>query len=335
MEDSTLDRARAVLWGQAIGDALGLATEFMTAAEARLAYPNGLSGFADIVRDHHRGRWPVGAFTDDTDQMLCILESLIDRGEVDPADIGRRIARWAATSGLGIGRTVQRALDRDGFSDDPIAAARQAWEDGRARHAANGAVMRTSVFGVWRLDDPGATTAVMQGAAAACRVTHYDPRCVASCVAVSLVIRTLVLDPDADREALFASVSDLCNLIDPRCAEAFEATADGRVEALALDEGMRPGESGRIGYTLKALSAGLWALLHAPDFASGLTAIALAGGDGDSNSAVAGAILGARFGLDGIPRRWRDELHGATEYAATIDRFFASPGPRAPTPGSA
>ena len=270
MHDSTLDRARAVLWGQAIGDALGLATEFMTAAEARLTYPHGISGYADIVRDHHRSRWPVGAFTDDTDQMLCILESLLARGEVDPPDIGRNIARWGATSGLGIGRTVQRALDRDGFATDPIAAARQAWEDGRARHAANGAVMRTSVFGVWRLGDPQATAAVMQGAAAACRVTHYDPRCVASCVAVSLAIRTLVLDPETDRPALFASLADLATLLDPRCAEAFDAASDGRVEALALDEGMGPGEAGRIGYTLKALSAGLWALMHAPDFASGL-----------------------------------------------------------------
>ncbi len=41
---------------------------------------------------------------------------------------------------------MQRALDRNGFDTNRIAAARQAWEDGRARHAANGAVMRTSVM---------------------------------------------------------------------------------------------------------------------------------------------------------------------------------------------
>ncbi|MBT9554416.1 MAG: ADP-ribosylglycohydrolase family protein [Myxococcales bacterium] len=326
LDKATLDRARAALWGQAIGDALGLATEFMTSDEARLAYPHGLSRYADIVRDDHRSRWPVGAFTDDTDQMLCILESLIACPTVDPVDIGGNIARWAATCGLGIGRTVQRALDRNGFNTDPIAAARQAWEDGRARHAANGAVMRTSVFGVWRLDDPAATPAVTLAAAAGCRVTHYDPRCVASCVAVSLAIRTLVLDPQCDREGLFNSLADICLLLDPRCAEAFEAAAVGSVEALALDEGMSADDSGRIGYTLKALSAGLWALLHATDFASGLSAIALAGGDGDTNAAVAGAILGARFGLDAIPLRWHHELHESQSYAATIERFLKAMG---------
>lgn len=322
LDHTILDRARAVLWGQAIGDALGLATEFMTAAEARLAYPNGLASYADIVRDQHRSRWPVGAFTDDTDQMLCILESLVAIGAVDPVDIGRRIARWAESSGLGIGRTVQRALDRAGFDEDPIAAARQAWEDGRARHAANGAVMRTSVIGLWRLADPAATPEVEHAAAIACRVTHYDPRCVASCIAVSLAIRALVLDPLTDRPSLFASLLELSTLFDPRCAEAFDAAKHGSIEALALDEGMRPGDAGRIGYTLKSLSAGLWALLHAPDFERGLTSIALAGGDGDSNGAVAGAILGARFGLSAIPRRWRDELHGAPIYAATIERLL-------------
>ena len=30
-----------------------------------------------------------------------------------------------------------------------------------------------------------------------------------------------------------------------------------------------------------------------------------AGGDTDTNGAIAGAVLGARFGLESIPERWR------------------------------
>lgn len=321
--DGVADRARAVLWGQAIGDALGLATEFMTAAEARDTYPGGLHDYADIVRDAHRSRWPVGAFTDDTDQMLCILESLVATGGVDPVDIGRRISHWAKTSGLGIGRTVQRALDRDGFDVDPIAAARQAWEDGRARLAANGGVMRTSVLGLWQLGDP---RAVARHAATACRTTHYDPRCVASCIAVSAAIAALVLDPDRDREALAVELFEQATLFDPRCEEAFLAAEDGDVASLRLDEGMRAGDPGRIGYTLKSLSAGIWALLHPHDFESGLLAIALAGGDGDSNAAVAGAILGARFGLSAIPTRWRRDLHEAGRFSDAVERLLMAAG---------
>ncbi len=309
---------RGVLWGQAVGDALGLGTEFMTRADVARAYPRGLASYAEILRDGHRSRWPVGAWTDDTDQMLCILESLLACGTVSPADIGRRIARWAETSGLGIGRTVQRAMDRNGFLVDPVSAARQAWEDGRARHAANGGVMRTSVLGLWDLED---AERVADHAAAACRVTHYDPRCVASCIVVALAIRALVLDPTCDRPALVATLARTALRFDPRCAEAFDAAAVGDVDALGLDEGMVPGDNGRIGYTLKALAAGLWAVLHAPDFATGVTAIVMAGGDADSNAAVAGALLGARFGRAGIPPRWISELRDHARFAALVEAF--------------
>lgn len=36
--------------------------------------------------------------------------------------------------------------------------------------------------------------------------------------------------------------------------------------------------------------------------------IVLSGGDADTNAAVAGAILGAKFGINQIPEEWKDDL---------------------------
>ena len=36
--------------------------------------------------------------------------------------------------------------------------------------------------------------------------------------------------------------------------------------------------------------------------------IVLSGGDADTNAAVAGAILGAKFGISQIPEAWRNGL---------------------------
>ena len=36
--------------------------------------------------------------------------------------------------------------------------------------------------------------------------------------------------------------------------------------------------------------------------------IVLSGGDADTNAAVAGAILGAKFGIDQIPEEWKNGL---------------------------
>ena len=44
------------------------------------------------------------------------------------------------------------------------------------------------------------------------------------------------------------------------------------------------------------------------DIEEALIAVVNAGGDTDTNGAVAGAVLGARFGLDAIPKRWRDRV---------------------------
>ena len=70
------------------------------------------------------------------------------------------------------------------------------------------------------------------------------------------------------------------------------------IDDLRLDEG-------RIGHTLLCLQAGLWALQTPLNFEEALVVIS-AGGDTDTNGAVAGAVLGGRCGASAIPQRWLD-----------------------------
>ena len=63
-----------------------------------------------------------------------------------------------------------------------------------------------------------------------------------------------------------------------------------------------------MGYTLKTLAAGLWAYWNATSFEDGLLSVVRAGGDADTNAAVACAILGAKFGFNAIPQEYVDGL---------------------------
>ena len=51
-------------------------------------------------------------------------------------------------------------------------------------------------------------------------------------------------------------------------------------------------------------------------------AIAL-GNDTDTTACVAGGLAGIRHGVDGIPRRWREQLRGQELYAELMQRLVA------------
>ena len=53
--DAVIDRIRGCIYGNALGDAMGLATEFMSKVEAGKYYKkSGPIQFSDIVQDFHR-----------------------------------------------------------------------------------------------------------------------------------------------------------------------------------------------------------------------------------------------------------------------------------------
>jgi ADP-ribosylglycohydrolase len=141
----------------------------------------------------------------------------------------------------------------------------------------------------------------MANAENVCKITHYDPRCVASCVAVCVAIRRLV-HGESDIESIIAHVRELATAQDPRVEPFFELAESENIEALNLDD------EDSMGYTLKTLSAGIWALRFATSFEAGITAVIHQGGDADTNASVAGALLGARFGYQAIPRPWIEGL---------------------------
>lgn len=78
--------------------------------------------------DSHRGRWDRNDFTDDTDQMLLLLQSLqlTADGRLHPTVFSRRLKEWSAigfpemdTPPRGIGYTVGSTLSHPEFKFNP------------------------------------------------------------------------------------------------------------------------------------------------------------------------------------------------------------------------
>ena len=286
------DRLKGVIYGQAIGDALGLATEFMDDAEMAQKYPNGVRDYSDIYQDVHRSRWKVGEWTDDTDMMLCIANAVIEDKGVNLTHIAKNFKAWADDEPLGIGNNTYKVLSFGNYVEKPFDAAKLVWEMSKKLSAANGGLMRTSVVGLF-------PKAVEQCAVDICRLTHYDPRCVGSCVIVSSLIHSLVYDFEP---LTYHQVLDIANKYDERIAEYVDLSLNADIRALELQD------EKTMGYTLKTLAASLWAYWNASSFEDGLLTVVNAGGDADTNAAVASAILGAEFGYESIPKEYVDGL---------------------------
>ena len=60
-----------LIYGAAIGDAIGIATENMDLDECKFYYDPVTLTYTDIARDSHRVNWRPGDWTIDFDQLVC------------------------------------------------------------------------------------------------------------------------------------------------------------------------------------------------------------------------------------------------------------------------
>lgn len=293
------DKMLGCLYGQAIGNALGILSEFKSKREIQNIYPDGISLYS-----HDKGDWE----DDDTNQMLCVLDELKENGRIIPQSLAQKLENWLNTDGRGCGNLVYQVIRHREFLDNPFQAAYDRWNLAHRDAAPNGGIMRTSVIGLL-------PTNVDDNAVAACKVTHYDPRCVGSCVIASKIIHALVWEK---REMSIEEIKGIASKYDDRITEWIDVAYKGNLSDLKLE-----GPEG-IGYTLRTLAAALWAYFHAPDFQTGLLAIVNEGGDADTNAAIACAILGAKFGYSAIPEYYINHLENKNGYDDKIKPFIAT-----------
>ncbi|KAK6359812.1 hypothetical protein TWF696_000949 [Orbilia brochopaga] len=343
-QDTLIDKIKGIAAGNALGDTIGLYTEFLNSEQAAAAYPKPSFRLTEPTTplhvDRHRARFEERAWTDDTDQMLLILLSYLhNNGALTPLDFASRLHTWLAMGlrcldrlPLGIGNTVGMVVTHPDFLADPAAVSKKRWIATKCINAANGAVMRTSIIAPMFINASEDET--YRAAVDIALVTHADPRCLVSCVAVVALLRGLMtgdltreeqIDEYLERAWVWVSENALDEVLTTEDGERIdeEAYNFSKEEYLAYcgvsakkmyddaKEGMIVDDR-RMGYTYIALGTGVWCLrrvmLGKDDFKSVITKLTMMGGDADTNGAVAGALVGGYTGYTAIAPEWRDGL---------------------------
>ncbi len=320
-EANLQERARGLMIGLAVGNVLGVPLEGWARHAVEASYPDG-------VREMEVE--PGEPDDDDLAQAIVLAEAAIetDSGSLDVDQIGRLFWEWAEENGRGIGIQTSDVLSRVGgamprcalgdgiqarvpIGQPAVEAAREAWEESGRYSAGNGAVMRCAPLAIrWMRDDTG----LARNTALSTVVTHADPRCVWSAVLVNVVVAKLLRGEDVGpSEVVERTCRAATQLGDSLAAFGIAGPVPETVlDSCSIPEGAAPADlalDGRdMGYTLKAMQVALWCANQASDFEEAMVAVVSAGGDTDTNGAIAGAVLGARFGLEAIPDRWRARL---------------------------
>ncbi|GED96028.1 ADP-ribosylglycohydrolase family protein [Gordonia crocea] len=293
-----LDRACGAVLGSAVGDALGAGYEFESA-------PLGPDGPQMIGGG--LGHFAPGEWTDDTTMAWCILDvaaSGLDlRSPAGRTAVARRFRDWYESGPADIGIQTSGVLRIAGPAPtgESLTATAYDFHASTGRTAGNGSLMRTAAVALPYLHDE---IAVVDAARTISALTHYDPRAQQACVLWSLAIRRAIVDGELDLRAGVAHLDD-------------EAVAYW-TERIDEAESSSPRRFNPNGWVVSALQAAWSAIVHTPiphdqpcrQFAAALNTAIRIGNDTDTVAAIAGALLGARWGASAVPARWRRILHG-------------------------
>jgi poly(ADP-ribose) glycohydrolase ARH3 len=285
------DRARGALLGTFVGDALGMPYEGAPAG----AIPATLE-----MEDARLGR---GTYTDDTQMMIAVAESLLRCDVVEPEDMARAFrAHYDTRRGYGAGTT--RVFELWERGDSVQEAARRVF--GGQGSLGNGAAMRVAPVAVRFADDE---VLLATQASRSARVTHAHAVGVDGAVVQAAAVAAALGDEDSLRAAIAAA----------RTPEMRERLLDLRGSTALIG----PATSSAAGSVPPAIAAAAGAV----GFEDAVTRAIRVGGDTDTVGAMAGAIAGARFGVAAIPARWLEALedgeHGRRHVESLADELAA------------
>jgi ADP-ribosylglycohydrolase len=302
------DRAAGVLLGAACGDALGVPYEFKPQLRAD-QQPDMVGGGL--------GPYAPGEYSDDTQMAVCIAEVSASGADLRTAPaldlIAANFLRWKRDGASDIGNQTRQVLGAvyDGVGDGLAAAMRDAAAElhrQTGRSAGNGSLMRTAPVALAHLHDPAA---LAEAARVVSELTHYDPLAGEACVLWCAGIRRAVLS------GTFEGVREGLDLLP---ANRRDEWAGWITEA----EVNAPDRFQPNGFVVPAFQAAWAAITRTPipaenpdhgtaggqHLQNALRSAVRAGDDTDTVAAIAGALLGARWGHSAVPQAWQQVVHG-------------------------
>lgn len=298
-------RVLGTVLGAAIGDAMGHPTEFCSMEAIVAKY--GLAGVQGFELWWDRGGRHFAPYTDDTQMAEIVLRGLVSTAADESLDrsmhtIAAGFVEWDWNPQGG-----HRAPGNACLAGSRALASGAHWSVAGGRQAGGcGSVMRAYPFGLLFADDIGkAETWAVEHS----KLTHRDPIALAACAAMAVGVASTVRGEPV--ESVLNSMIEAAARHDQTTADmiarAVEDAYAGVASQIALDR-LR-------GWAAhEAIAAAAYvAARHPADARAAILEGANTPGDSDSIATLAGALVGARTGLEGLPVDWVRDVERSPE----------------------
>ena len=326
------------IWGLIVGDALGVPVEFCSREELKEQPVTDMRGYGT----HYQ---PIGTWSDDSSMMLCTFHSLC--GGLDYSDIMEHFSRWYFDaeftphgSVFDSGAATARAMNkyRDGVRIRDCG--------GRGEHDnGNGSLMRILPIALYQYfrcnqfaynDRP----LLINPIHAVSALTHANAVSMIGCGLFS----NLLADALNQRCGFWDcnwpvqqwndySYNGYGNLYGDHDYRQALGRYD-RLRDLKQFACLSENEIRSSGYVVSTLEAAVWCLLNTSSFEECVLKAVNLGEDTDTVGAVAGSLAGAKYGIEGIPRKWLTCLARYEWIESLIERFMdtCADGKKGPLP---
>ncbi len=305
---SPKSRALGAVLGAAIGDAMGHPTEFPSMVAIKQSY--GFQGVQGFELWWDRAGQHFAPYTDDTQMAEIVLRGLLSSPSSGGLDAAMETIAAGFVQWIDHPQGGHRAPGTNCMAGARALAGGAHWAvAGGAKAGGCGSVMRAYPFGLLFAGD---LEKAERWAVQHSKFTHRAPIAFAACAAMAVGIARTLGDESVDDvltamiEAAGRHESGTAAMIERAILEA----ASGVPPSVTLDR-LR-------GWAAhEAIAAAAYVVArHPADARAAILEGANTPGDSDSIATLAGALVGARTGLEGLPTDWVRDVERSSELLA-------------------
>lgn len=284
------ERISGLLLGGAVGDAIGLPAEGMSADRIARRWPSELK---------HRFIFGRGMISDDTEHAAMTAQALI----VAADDVVRfrrclawKLRWWFLALPAGVGLATARACVRLWLGISP--------ERSGVHSAGNGPAMRSAIIGASFAEHE---TKRREFVTASTRLTHTDTRAETAALAIAEAAAWIVRGDSQEQFQVQLSVLSEDGEWLRICKLLADGLNDGQsVKQFAETLGLK---SAVTGYAFHTVPVALFAWLrHRGNYRETIQSVIQCGGDTDTTAAIVGSLAGCDVGRKNISGEWLDNL---------------------------